>query len=174
MELTPRQRRLEHIARVHGTFGLARADHGMELINEQDHLPFFLAELVQHRLEAFLEVAAVLRPGQERTQIQRQDALILQAIGHFAVHNALRQALDDRGLAHTGLTDQNRVVLLATLQYLDGPPDLIIPADHRIQLAIPGPGGEIRGILVQCLTVFLCRGVVHGLTSTHAVDGLGH
>ena len=37
MQLTARQHRFEQIARVHAAFGLARADDGMKLIDEQNN-----------------------------------------------------------------------------------------------------------------------------------------
>ena len=76
-----------------------------------------------------------LAPGDQRAHVERQDALVLQPLGHLAVDDALREALDDRGLADAGLADQHRVVLGAPLQHLDGAADLIVAADDRIELA---------------------------------------
>jgi hypothetical protein len=42
---------------------------------------------------------------------------------------------DDGGLAHARLADQHRVVLGAALQDLDGAADLVVAADHRVELA---------------------------------------
>ena len=42
MQLAARQRGLEHVAGVHGAFGLAGADHGVQLVDEQDDLAFLL------------------------------------------------------------------------------------------------------------------------------------
>lgn len=41
MQLTARQRRLEHVAGIHRAVGLAGADHGVQLIDEQDDLASF-------------------------------------------------------------------------------------------------------------------------------------
>ena len=48
MQLAARERGLEHVARVHGAFGLAGADHGVQLVDEQDDLAFLLGEIVEH------------------------------------------------------------------------------------------------------------------------------
>ena len=40
MQLAARQHRLQQIAGVHGAFGLARADHGVQLVDEQNDLAF--------------------------------------------------------------------------------------------------------------------------------------
>ena len=61
-----------------------------------------------------------------------------QRLGHVAGHDPLGQALHDRGLADAGLADQHRVVLGPPGQHLDDPPDLGVPADHRVELAVAG------------------------------------
>ena len=52
----------------------------------------------------------------------------LQRGRHVARHDALRQALRHRRLAHARLADQHRVVLGAARQDLDGAPHLVVPA----------------------------------------------
>ena len=61
------------------------------------------------------------------------------------------QALHNGGLAHARLADQHRVVLGAAAQNLDGAANLLVPADHRIELAVPGQHGEIPSVLLKCL-----------------------
>ena len=170
VQLTPRQRRLEHIAGVHGTLGLAGADHGVQLIDEQDHPALLLGELVEHPLEALLEFAAELGSGDQGAHIQRQHPFVLESLRHLTVDDALGQTLDDGGLAHTGLADQHRVVLGAPLQYLNGAADLVIAADHRVELAGPRPLGEIDGVLFQRLALAFGIRTLHCLSSAHALD----
>ena len=98
--------------------------------------------------------------------------LPLQALRHFAVDDALRQALDDRGLADAGLADQHRVVLGAPLQHLDGAADLVVAADDRIELAAAGARGQVDGVLLQRLALLLGVGVADLLAAAHLVDGL--
>ncbi len=171
VQLTPGQRRLEHVAGVHGALGLARTDHGVQFVDEQDDPPFFLGQLVEHRLQALLEFTAKLGASQQRAHVQRQHALVLEPLGHLAVDDAAGQPLDDGGLADAGLADQHRVVLGAPLQHLDGATDLVVTPDHRIQLAVGGPLGQIQGVLLQRLAAVLGVGVIHLLATAHAIDG---
>ena len=135
MQLAARERGLEHVAGIHGAFGLAGADHGVQLVDEQDDLAFLLGEVVEHGLQALFEFAAELGARDQRAHVEREDALALQALGHFAVDDALREAFDDGGLADARLADEHRVVLRAALQHLDRAADLIVAADDRIELA---------------------------------------
>ena len=81
--------------------------------------PSAALDLVEHRLEALLELAPVLRAGDERAHVEREDRPVAQALGHVAAHDALGEALDDRGLADAGVADQHRVVLRLAREDLD-------------------------------------------------------
>jgi len=81
--------------------------------------------------------------------VQRQHPLVLETLRHVPHGHPLRQPLDDGGLPHTRLADQNRVVLFPPTQHLDDPLDLRVPTDHRIQLVLPGGGRQVHAELVQ-------------------------
>ena len=111
VQLTPGQHRLEQVARVHAALGLARAHNGVQLVDEQDDPAVALLDLLENRLQPFLELAAVLCACDQRAHVQRDQLAILQRGGHVAAHDALGQALCDGGLAHARFTDQAGVVL---------------------------------------------------------------
>ena len=115
--------------------------------------PSSCGDLLEHGLQALLELAAVLGAGEQRRHVERQHALVLERLRHFAVDDALRQAFDDGGLADAGLADQHRVVLGAPLQDLDGAADLVVAADHRVELALARALGEVDGVFLQRLAL---------------------
>ena len=117
-------------------------------------------DLLQHRLQPLLELAAVFRAGDHRAQVERQQLLVLQRLRHVAVDDAQRQALDDGGLADAGLADQHRVVLGAAGEHLDGAADFLVAADHRVELALPRQRGDVAGVFLQRVEVGL--GVLAG------------
>ena len=121
---------------VHRAFRLAGADQRVHLVDEQDDLALGRGDLGQHGLQPLLELAAILRAGDQRAHVERQQLLVLQALRHVAVDDAQRQALGDGGLADAGLADQHGVVLGAARQHLDGAADLLVAADHRVELAV--------------------------------------
>ena len=170
VEFTARQRRLQHVACIHGTFGLSRAHDGVQLVDEQDDLAFLLGQLVQHRLEPLFKLAAEFRTGNQRAHVERQYALRLQTLRHLAVDDALCQALDDRRLADTGLADQHRVILRAPLQDLNRAPDLVVPADDRIELTLLGALREIDRVFVERLASVLGVWVVDLRAAANVVD----
>ncbi len=108
MQLAARERGLQHVAGVDRAFGLAGADHRVQLVDEDDRAAFVGGDVLQHGLQALLELAAVLGAGQQRRHVERQHALVLERLGHLAVDDALREAFDDGGLADAGLADQHR------------------------------------------------------------------
>ena len=144
----------------------------MQFIDEQDDLALLLGEVVEDRLQALLEFASELGPGDQRTHIEREQSSPLKALGHFPVDDALGQTLDDGGLADAGFTDQHRVVLGAPLQYLDGAADLVVTPDHRVELPLLGPFGHVDGVFFQRLALVFGIRIIHLLASPQLVDGL--
>ncbi len=133
-QVARRQRRLQQVRRIHrAAAGRAGADHGVDLVDEQDGALLVL-QLAHHRLQPLLEVAAVAGAGQQRAHVQREDGGARQHLRHVAFDDALGQALGDRRLADARVAHIERVVLGAAAQDLDGPLDLRLAADQRIDL----------------------------------------
>ena len=151
VQLAAGQHRLEQITRVHGALGCARTHNRMQLVDEQDDLALGVLDLLQNRLEAFLELAAVLGAGDQRAQVERDDLLVLERLRHVAADDALGQTLGDGRLADARLADQDRVVLGAAGQDLDDAADLLVAADDRIELARPSLGREVAAVLLEGL-----------------------
>ena len=172
VQLAAGQGGLQQVGGVHRPFGLAGADQGVHLVDEQDDRALGGGDLVQHRLQPLLELAAVLRAGDQRAHVERHQLLVLQALRHVAVDDAQGQALDDGGLADAGLADQHRVVLGAAGQHLDGAADLLVAADHRVELLVAGGLGEVAGVALQRVIAFLGRGGVGGAALADGVGGV--
>ena len=126
---------------------------------------------LQDGLQALFEFAAELGAGDQRAHVERHHALVLQAFGNVAAHDALGQTFHDRGLADARLADQHRIVLGAARKHLNDAADLFVAADYRIQLAL-------RGELRQIAAVFFERfvggfGILGGdaLAAAHFLQG---
>src|SRR5204862_8558 len=123
----------------------ARAHQRVQLVDEQDDV-LVLGDLVNDRLEPFLELAAVLGARDHRRHVERQDAMILQRVWALAARDQLRQPLDDGRLAHARLADQDGVVLLAPRQNLHHALDFLLAPDGRVELPL---GCELRQIATE-------------------------
>ena len=165
--------RLQDVAGVHGALGGTRAHDGVELIDEQDDLTLGLLYLLEHGLQAVLELAAVLGAGDQRAHIELDEVAVAQRARHVAGHDTLGDALDDGRLADARLANEHGVVLGATGQDLDGAANLIGTADDRVELAGAGEVANVATVLLQRLKLRLILGRRHAvITAQLLIDPL--
>ncbi len=70
MQLAARERRFEHIARVHRAFGFTGADHCVNFINKENDAPFFGDHFFQKRFQALLKFTAIFSTGDQAGHIK--------------------------------------------------------------------------------------------------------
>ena len=124
------------------------------------------------RLQAVLELAAVLGAGDQRAHVQRDHAAVAQRLGNVAGDDPLGEALDDRRLADAGLADQHRVVLGAPAEHLDDAADLLVAPDHRVELALLGDLGEVAAEALERLVLLLGARVGDAVGAAHLGERL--
>ena len=151
MELASREHRLEHIRRVHRSFRGARPDDRVQLVDEENNLTLGLGHFIEDRLEAIFELAAVLRPGDERSHVERDDLLFLEPFGHVLLDDAPGKPFDDGRLADTGLADEHGIVLRAAREHLDDAANLFVASDDRIELAAACKLRQVAPVLLERL-----------------------
>ncbi len=171
-QLAAGEHRLDHVAGVHRTLGAAGTDDRVEFVDEGDDLALGVGDLLEHGLEALLELAAVLGAGEHRGDVERDEPLVLEPLGHVAVGDARGQTLDDGGLADAWLTDEHRVVLAAARQHLDATADLLVAADDRVDLAARGERREVLAVLLECGELLLGALVGHAMRAAHLLEHL--
>src|SRR5207248_10106481 len=159
MQLAAGEHRLEHVRRVDRSFGGAGADDGMELVDEEDDLALRIRDLLEYGLQAFFELAPVLRAGDQRAHVEGDDALVSETFGHVAAIDAAGETFDDRRLADAGFADEDRVVLRPAREDLDDAADFLVASDHRIQLAALRELRKVAAValerLVRTLGIFV-------------------
>ena len=131
----------------------------MELVDEADDLALAVLDLSDDGPEPLLEFAAELGPRDESGQVQGEQALALEPLGHVARDDALGQPLDDGRLADTRLADQHGVVLLPARKDLHAAADLIVAPDHGVELALACRVGQVPRVALQGLILVLGVGV---------------
>ena len=144
----------------------------MQLVDEENDLPLGLFDLFQDGLQPVFKLAAILRTGEHRTEIERDQSLVLQSFRHVARNDSLRQAFDDRGLTDAGLADQHRIVLRAAREYLDRAADLVVAADHRIELALARELGQVLRVFFERLKIFFGVLIGDARAAAHLGDDL--
>jgi hypothetical protein len=172
VQLAAGEHRLEQVGGVHRALGRPGTDDGVQLVDEQDDLALGVLDLLEDRLEALLELATELGARDERAEIERDDPLVLEALGHVAADDPLGEALRDGRLADAGLADQDRVVLCPSRQDLDDPPDLVVAPDDRVEPAGACLGGQVAAVLLERGVGALGVGRGDPLTATHAGERL--
>jgi hypothetical protein len=173
------ERGLEQVGGVHRpAAGGAGTDHGVDLVDEHDGAGIVL-DLLDDRLDALLEVAAVAGAGEQRAHVELEDGAVAQHRRHVALDDLARQAFRDGRLADARIADVKRVVLLAPAQDLDGAVDLRGAPDQRVDAALVGLVVEVDAVGGQrfadaavgagglLLLLALRLGAAHGA-------GLGH
>ncbi|CAM5247778.1 hypothetical protein SMICM304S_06342 [Streptomyces microflavus] len=105
VQFTAGKHRLEHVPRVHGPFGGARTDDGVQFVDEEQDAALCGLDLAEHGLEAFLELASVLGAGNEGSHVEGEHDLVAESLGDVAADDALGEALDDGTVScrHRGL-----------------------------------------------------------------------
>ena len=149
VEFASRQHGFQQVARVHGAFGLAGADDGVEFVDEEDDLTVRLLDFVQDGFQTFFELAAKLGARDQGAHVQREQGLVLEVVRHIALDDPLCEAFGDGRLTDAGLTDEARVVLGFPAQDPDDVSDLVVTADDRVQFLVAGHLGQVRAILLQ-------------------------
>ena len=172
MQLAARQRRLQEVRRVHRAVRLAGADQRVHLVDEQDDAAGGAGDFGEHGLQPLLELAAVFRAGDQRAHVERHQLLVLQRLRHVAIDDAQRQSFDDCRLADARLADQHGVVLGAPRQHLDGAADLVVAADHRIELARAGVCREVARVFLQRIIGLLGTCRIGGAALADVIDDL--
>ena len=96
-------------------------------------------------------------------------ALALERFGHFARNDALGQAFHDGGLADARFADQHGIVLGAALQHLDRAANLVVAADHGIELAVAGPLGQVHAVFLEGFALAFGFGAVDARSAAHGI-----
>ena len=155
MQLPPGQHRLQQVAGVHGPVGFAGAHDVVELVDEEQNASLAIFDFIQNSLQPLLELAPELGAGDQGAHIQGEDRFVLESLGHVPPEDPLGQSLGDGGLSHARLADQDGIVFGFSGQDPDHVSDLLVPADHRIQLLLPGLGHQVEAVFVQSVVGLL-------------------
>ena len=141
LQFAARERRFEDVRRVHRRSRRACAHQHVQFVDEDDGVAVF--QLVDDPLQPLLELSPVHCAGDQCADVQLHQALAQNGAGHAAGDDALRQTLDDGGLADARFADQRRIVLGAAREDLDDALDFRVAPDDGIELGLLRQAGQI-------------------------------
>jgi hypothetical protein len=133
MEFTPGKHGFQHVACIHRAFGPTGTDNIVKLINEEQNGAFTLFDFLQNRLKPFFKFTAIFGPRNQGAQVESKNGFVFEPLRHIAFHYAMRQSLNNGGLAYAGFTDEHGVVFGFAGKYADDSSNFAIPSDDRIK-----------------------------------------
>ena len=143
------------IRRVHGAARRRpRPDHRVNFIDEKNCL-LVVFDFLHDLLQAFLEVPAVAGAGEKRAHVERENRRLGEDFRHLAFDDLASEAFGDRGFADAGISDEQRIVLVAAAQHLDGSLDFRLTPNQRVDPPIAGLLVEIDAIGIEGAFLFL-------------------
>jgi hypothetical protein len=131
-----------------------------------------ILELLDHLLEAFLEITAIAGAGQQRRPCRAKDHRIGEHFRHVAIDDALGQALGDGRLADAGIADESGLFLDRRQRTWMVRLTSSIAADQRIDLAGLGLLVEIDAVSCQRILALLLAAFLAGLIGLGRIQGL--
>ena len=113
----------------------------MHLVDKEDRVRA-RGQRVDDRLEALFEVSPEPGAGEQRRGVQREHLCPAEPRRHVIVKEPTGQPFGQRRLPHTGVANEDGIVLAPTAENLEGALQLIVTTDQRVQLALAGAVGE--------------------------------
>ena len=106
-----RQSRLQQVRRIHCAAARRTcADDRMNLVDKHDRAGISL-DLLDDRLDAFFKIAAIARPRQQGSHVEREYRGIAKNLRHLTLHDTTRQPFRDCGLADARVSHKQRIIL---------------------------------------------------------------
>ena len=138
----------------------------MDLVDEEDRIRV-VDQLLQHRLQPLLEIAAVLGSREQRAHVEHVYLAARQNLRNLALDDTAREPFGDGCLAHARLAHKEGIVLAPPAQRLDDAFDLALAADQRIDLAHQRLGVEVERIRLERAAglLLLARGLLFGFAA---------
>ena len=151
MQFASGQHRLEQIGRIHRAFRRAGAHDCMQLIDEQQNLPFGACISLRTAFNRSSNSPRNFAPATSDPMSSAMTFLVFSPSGTSPLTMRMRQPFDNGGFSDARFTDEHRIVLGSAGQDLNHTPDFFVATDDGIQLALPGQSSQVAAIFFQRL-----------------------
>ena len=156
----PCQGGFQDVGSIHRTGCGTSANHGVYLVDEDDHF-LILFQFLDELAQAFLKLSAIFRASHNSCQIECHQSFAEEHGRALPTGNHLCQSLDDGTLSDTGFAYQYGVVLLSSAQYLHHALYLTLTAYNGVELIVQGLLCQVGREIVEhwCLRLLLLLGL---------------
>ena len=156
------KRRFQKVGGVHRTArGGASTDDRVNLVDEQ-HCVVVIFHFGHDGLQAFFEITAIARAGQQCAHVEGINGCIGQDIRCLTSCDFVSQAFGYSGFTNTGITYQKRVVFAPATEHLNAAFHLMRSANQRIDVTLGGFRIQINAVLGKCAFLFLNAVILNG------------
>ena len=120
----------------------------MELVDKHDNVTLLL-DLIHHLLQPVFKLTTILGAGYHCCHVEHNHSSVEQMVGHFFVHNALRETLDDSSFTNSRFTNQHWVVLSTATKNCHKALNFPCPTNHCVELASSSLTRQINAIRAE-------------------------
>jgi hypothetical protein len=152
----PRERRLQQVRRVARARRTTGADQGVRFVDEEDDGALGGIHLVDDLAQAAFEFALHARAGLQQADVERAQFHLAKRGRYIAFGDAPGEAFHHRRLADAGFAHQHGIVLPPAHEDVDDLPDLLVAADHGIDLAGARLFREVDRVTLQAVAFSQC------------------
>ena len=152
VQLAAGEHRLEHVRGVHRALGRAGADDGVQLVDEQDDLA--LRRPVTSLRTALRRSSNSPRYFAPATSAPRSSATIRLSLSPSGTSPRTMRWASPSTIAvlpTPGSPISTGLFLVRATEHLDDAADLLVAADDRVELALPGQRGQVAAVLLERL-----------------------
>ena len=140
--------RFQDVGGIHRTGCRACTDDGVHLIDKHDDVGTLL-QFLDEGLDALLELTSVFGSCHYRGEVEAHQALVEEYRRGVVLHDELGKPFHDGTLAHTGLSDEDGVVLLAAAENFHHTLHLVLTAHNGVELAFRSGLGQVGREVVE-------------------------
>ena len=154
--LTAKEHRLEQVADAAADSALT--EQRVDPVDIEENVLALGFERSDELAQALFDFAAELCPSDEQSRLELEEFELCEGARHVSRRDSHRQRADDGRLADSRLADQERMILLPSLENLKKASHLDVASDHRVDLTVARSLDEVVREPRQHLAARRCPG----------------
>ena len=121
-----------NVCGIHGTFGRACADDGVEFVNKEDDFAGIF-HFVNDGFDAFFKLTSVLGAGNHQWEVKGINHFVSEDFGDIPGNDFLSESFNDCGFSDAGFADEDGIIFGTAAEDLNNAVDFVLSADYRVK-----------------------------------------